>query len=246
MEKAVTHLRQVIENNPNHFDARVLLARALNTQRKQDEALEQVRHVVAEMPTHGPAQYVLGSLYSLRGQSELAIEHLKSAVEADPAGADAYVALSQEYSKLGQFGFADEILQTGLQRMPLSPDLRNSLAWLRATCPDPLYRNGREAVELALAVCTQTGYGNAGYVDTLAAAYAEAEDFEQAVKRQQEVVDTLTASGREPDAGFLERLALYRAGKKYRDVRDTGPPREPDTPKDPIPEQPGQPADPEP
>jgi tetratricopeptide (TPR) repeat protein len=97
------------------------------------------------------------------------------------------------------------------------PDLveaHSRSAWLRATCPDAQYRDGKLAVESARRACELTNWHNPGELEVLAAACAEAGDFESAVKWQEKVL-TLTV---EP-AGVQscqERLALYRAGKPFR------------------------------
>jgi hypothetical protein len=55
-----------------------------------------------------------------------------------------------------------------------------NLAWVLATSPDAARRDGALAVELAEDACLQTQYRQAGMVETLAAAYAEAGRFDEA------------------------------------------------------------------
>jgi hypothetical protein len=93
-------------------------------------------------------------------------------------------------------------------------DVHSHAAWLRATCPDSRYRDGRLAVAGATRACELTNWQDAGTLGTLAAACAEAGDFAAAVKWQQKVI-ALTArpaNGNE----YQERLALYAAGKPYQ------------------------------
>jgi tetratricopeptide (TPR) repeat protein len=93
----------------------------------------------------------------------------------------------------------------------------NNLAWIRATCPDPAYRDGRRAVKAARRACRFSGGLEAGFLDTLAAAYAEAGDFERAVKWQRRVVARRDAAGEaERAADARARLALYEQGRPYR------------------------------
>ena len=67
----------------------------------------------------------------------------------------------------------------------------------------------------ALKACEPTAWKNAGYVDSLAAAYAESGDFERAIETQQQTMQAgqLSESKR---AGYETRLALYRERRPYR------------------------------
>jgi tetratricopeptide (TPR) repeat protein len=58
----------------------------------------------------------------------------------------------------------------------------NNLAWILATCPDPSLRDGRKAVELATDAVRRSGDNEPVYLRTLAAAYGEAGDFQEAIR----------------------------------------------------------------
>ena len=95
---------------------------------------------------------------------------------------------------------------------------RNNLAWLLATCTNSKIRNGSEAVELATKDCELSKWSNAEWVDTLAAAEAEARLFDAAVKHQQQAIDLAKAAN--CDTKDLEqRLKLYQQHKAYREMR---------------------------
>lgn len=68
---------------------------------------------------------------------------------------------------------------------PLSPGESNIRAWNLATNPDPALRDGRRAVRLAEEACARTGNKNPAMLSTLAAAYAEAGRFDQAIAAAQ-------------------------------------------------------------
>ena len=74
-------------------------------------------------------------------------------------------------------------------------------------------RNGEIAIKLARAACELSQWRDPAYIDTLAAAYAEAGQFGDAVKWQEEAVKQL---GGQPSSQERARLALYRQGLPYR------------------------------
>ena len=90
----------------------------------------------------------------------------------------------------------------------------NGFAWLLATCPVEKYRDGKKAVEFATKAVKL--HDTWGYRDTLAAAYAEAGDFELAVTEQRKALEdkSLDKDDRKQMEAHLE---LYRAKKPYRD-----------------------------
>jgi len=95
----------------------------------------------------------------------------------------------------------------------------NDLAWLEATHPLAELRNGAKSTNKATKACELTNWKNAGYVDTLAAAYAETGDFDSAVKWQKESLDLLPEKQRPVHQnGFEERLKLYQVDKPYREI----------------------------
>jgi TPR repeat protein len=95
----------------------------------------------------------------------------------------------------------------------------NNFAWELAVSPIDVARDGARAVALMNAKLTDPKVRKYQYLDTLAAAYAEANDFKHAIETQKEAIGQLrsTPDGARRDQGFAERLALYEAGKPYRE-----------------------------
>lgn len=92
----------------------------------------------------------------------------------------------------------------------------NNLAWLLATHPKAEARNGTQAVTLAERACQLTGATNLWLLSTLAAAYAKAGRYPEAVSTQQKVCDLAAAQGQSgPAESFKSRLELYRSGQAY-------------------------------
>jgi len=104
------------------------------------------------------------------------------------------------------------------QRFPNEAQPFNDYAWLLATGVKDEVRNGQRAVELASQACQMTEYKNAGYLDTLAAAYAEKGEFSNAVKWQEEAIKAADKEPEEVQADIKSRVELYKQNKPYRET----------------------------
>ena len=91
----------------------------------------------------------------------------------------------------------------------------NTLAWIHSTHPDARLRDGRLAVKQADHVCADSNWHCAGFVDTLAAAYAETGQFDRAIACGERAVLLAPAEKREAIEGTLE---LFRSGSPYRQL----------------------------
>ena len=98
---------------------------------------------------------------------------------------------------------------------PSSPAARRSLAWLLATCPDETFRDSAGARRHATEACSLTTEPDADCFDVLAAAYAEAGDFEKALQWQRKALE-MTSAHYDRAAG-RSRLELYEQGKPFRE-----------------------------
>ena len=94
----------------------------------------------------------------------------------------------------------------------------NHLAWLLATCPDDTVRDGSEAVRRAEDACRLTAFKQARETGILAAAYAEAGRFQEAVATAELSVKLASATGDGRTAAINQQLlAFYRAGKPWHE-----------------------------
>ena len=83
-----------------------------------------------------------------------------------------------------------------------------------AACPETRFRDGKRAVEFATRACELTKWKNPRFLNTLAAAQAEAGDFDAAVSSQKRAIELLTDERQK--AEYRSRLVLYQAKKPYR------------------------------
>ncbi len=127
-----------------------------------------------------------------------------------------YIARSRIWKAEGQFDRAMADLDRAIQIDPQDTTALNRLAWFWATCLDPKYRDGKNAVKLATRACELDGWKTPYPIGTLAAADAEAGDFDSAVKWQTKA--NALYSGVKDKADGEARLELYREKKPYRET----------------------------
>jgi tetratricopeptide (TPR) repeat protein len=116
-------------------------------------------------------------------------------------------------------GEVDQALVHFQEAIRLNPPLGLAgLAWVMATTSNPKFLNGDKAVYLAKLANQMTHYQQPEPLDVLAAAYAEAGNFSEAISTAQQAAELARASGRTDLAREIQqRLALYRQGRPYRD-----------------------------
>jgi len=115
---------------------------------------------------------------------------------------------------LADHSVAQRKLEKHLEQSDLGAVVLNQIAWVYATSADAGVRNGVKAVELATMACTRSQWTRPALLDTLAAAHAEAGQFEAAVRWQFRAVE-LAAEARKPT--YQSRVRLYEMRQAYRD-----------------------------
>lgn len=157
--------------------------------------------------------------FKLRGigwmaQGELAnaVKDFTEAIRLNPASAENYYARGRARDLQHDYDRALKDYDRSIQLDPENMEVWNALAWTLATCPDSNYRDGEFAILAATKACELSEWKHAATFDTLAAAYAEAENFEQAVHWQRKTVESIEDELKEQ---CRARLALYEAGKPY-------------------------------
>jgi tetratricopeptide (TPR) repeat protein len=169
-------------------------------------------------PTFWPALYTRAQAYLILGKPQLAIQDCGAALRLSPTFCEAALLRAYTNAALGRYAESlkeiEHVVSLHPRRTALARALRDR-AWLRATCPDPSFRDGRQAVKDAKAACSIMAWADEDMIDVLAAAYAETGDFDSAVGYEERAL-AIKGISAENSKRLQNHLALF---KQHRPLR---------------------------
>jgi tetratricopeptide (TPR) repeat protein len=171
------------------------------------------QETLARNPDSWLAHNNLGTILRQKGRVDEAITHYQEALQIMPGNESIHFNLARASYQKGKVDQAIAQFQWALQIEPADMEAQNNLAWCLATAPQASLRNGDKAVQLARQANELAGGKNPVILGTLAAAFAEAGRFGDAVRSAQKAIDLARAAGRQDLAGKLNgELRRYEAG----------------------------------
>ncbi len=218
LDEAIDYFRQALRIDPQRARAMNNMGLALLRQDKLDEAVSCFRRALQADPDDIDAHRYLANGLARQGRVDEAIEHYRSALKLNPQLPDAQLGLGMALSEGGGSEEALAHLREALRMNRDSPVFLTRVAWLLATKPGWDPSTSGEAIGLALRAVELTGDRDAETLDALAAAYAAAGQFDQAVTTAQRALELPPAGKPEwLDSGIRMRMELYRQAKPYRE-----------------------------
>ena len=213
VDEAIAHYQKALQINPDNAEAHNNLGNALLQKGKVDEAIAHYQKALQLTPDNAEAHNNLGNALLQMGKLDEAIAHFQKALQIKPDYAEAHINLGNVLIRKGSVDEAIAHYQKALQINPDYAEAMNNLACVLATCPQASLRNGKQAVELAQRANQLTGDGNPVVLGTLAAAYAEAGRFPEAVATAQRALQLAETQSNTALADALRsQLKLYQAG----------------------------------
>ncbi len=214
-DEAITEFRRALQERDGvvvrHNFGLTLMKRG-----RFDEAIEQYQAALRLEPDHYPTLVELGAVLGTRGRFAEAETALRQAVELRPAEPRVRRLLAVALTREGRVEEAIAQYSELVRRTPDDLDALNNIAWIRATHADPRHRDGSQAVRMAEKAVASSKEPMAVLYSTLAASYAEARRFSDAVRAGVRAVE-LARAERDSVAGvrYAEQLADYRAGRPF-------------------------------
>lgn len=218
VEEALRHCQRAVAIQPNDPEAQLALANALLYNRQIDEAIIHYQKAMALRPYYFGAHYNLSRALLEKGEIDAAISYSRVAVSIQPDNADANISLAVALTENGLIADAIGYYDKALRLSPESIPAQNNLAWLLATSVNSAIRNGTKALELASEANRLSGEKNPLVLRTLAAAYAELGQFQNALQAAQTAHRIASEQGAFGLAQQLKKeIVVYESDSPYRE-----------------------------
>jgi tetratricopeptide (TPR) repeat protein len=211
-----------LASTSNNALAEENLGQAVYEQGRVNEALAHFQTALQINPEQPFVHSLLGVVLLETGRVDESLAHLKTALEINPSDGDAHYNLGNTFLQMGRAEQAIAEYRRALEIDTYDIEARNNMAWVLATCPDPLLRNGVEAVTIAERADSLTRNQSPVIGATLAAAYAEAGRFDDAIKTAERALDLAMNEGQSARSEAIRaQIQLYNSGLAFRDRRYT-------------------------
>jgi tetratricopeptide (TPR) repeat protein len=216
VDEAIPHFQQALEINPEYAEARYNLGLSFYNEGRMDKAIGEYQQALKIQPEYAEAGCGMANAFLQQGKVDAAIAQYEKVLETSPGYAEAEDNLGNAFLQKGNVAEAIPHFQKALRLEPEDPGIQNNLAWALAVCPDAPLRNGLKAVAFAQQANLLTGGNNPILLHTLAAAFAEAGQYSEAMKTARHALQLATEQSNQPLAAQLQReMKFYQTGRPY-------------------------------
>jgi protein O-mannosyl-transferase len=215
-QECIAHYEQALRLDASLAEARGNLGVAYLQSGRLAEGTTELRAALKLEPGDSETQFNLGQALNQQQQWPEAAELLKPLASSQPANANVQFQYGLDLEHLGQTGDAMSHYAAALRQNPDFPDALQHCAWIAATDARPELRNGTQAVEMAARACELTGQKRPTMLLTLAAAYAEAGRFSDALAAVGRAEEQARTQGqKELEAEAVRLRAEFAAGRPF-------------------------------
>jgi type IV pilus biogenesis/stability protein PilW len=224
LDQAIEEYRRAVDVKPNYARAHYNLGVVLCQQGHLPEAIAEYRKALTIEPDEPDTYVNLGIALVREGRLDEAILQFQQAIKIKPEYVEARHNLATALYQRGRM--ADAIAQWNeiLRVQPENVVALTQLAHVLATSPEASVRDGARAVELAGRAEKLTADQQPAVLDVLAAAYAEAGRFAEAVQTARQALDLATQQNNPSLAESIKaKIPLYEARNPFRAMPQPAP-----------------------
>ncbi|MCA9266014.1 MAG: tetratricopeptide repeat protein, partial [Planctomycetales bacterium] len=229
LDDALQDVQRALQLRPGLPQA-VLMRSLLNIARQDfDAAIDDLKDLLRANPDNLALKLQLAGIYVANEEHQHAIDLYADVLKTDEQNLTALRGQGDALLGVGKHAEAIKNYELAMKVEATDQGVLNNLAWVLATSPVDDLRDGKRAIELATKACEVTEYKQAHIISTLAAAYAEAGDFEAAKRWSQKAVEM----GEGPvKQHLMDELSHYEEGKPFREMQTPAEPKDQPSPDD--------------
>lgn len=215
-EKAHKDLNEAIRQVPNDSDFLNMRGLIYYDQNQYDDAIKAFSDAMKADPKFIHPVVNRANSYRDKKEYESAMKDYDQTLRLDPKYDYGLRCRGIALERQKEYAKAIKDFDAAIKIDPKNEWNHNVKAWLLATCQSADFRDGDQAVKLASKAAEISEWKDPVILDTLAASYAEAGDFEKAIKYEKQAIASEKAT---PDdvKEYKERLKLYEQKKPFRD-----------------------------
>jgi Flp pilus assembly protein TadD len=210
---ALEQFDSALKINPGDANTRLNLGHVLALTGKLKEAEAQYQAALVLDPSNDSAHKNYEDLLQREGRIREAITQYHIGLTFKP-DVQTKLSLAAICYQTGDAHQAIGLYHQILQFEPDNVEVLNNLAWLLATFSDKSQRDGAEAVRCAEKACALTGFKQAQLTTTLAAAYAEAGRFPEAIATSRTTIKLANDAGDQRIAAINNQLLIFYLNNK--------------------------------
>jgi tetratricopeptide (TPR) repeat protein len=228
-DKAIADIDKAIEIQPTLAHPHLMKVEILAATNQLDKAIGHLERLQKTFPGNDQVLERLGAFYLMANRPRKAIEIADQILTKEPDNVGALRLRADGYLNIGKHAEAIADFDKAIGEKEADVGLLNNLAWVLATSPEDKLRDGSRALKLATRAAEASGYETPHILSTLAAAYAETGDYDNAVKWSEKSIEQaqklVDAAKPEDDKAKLEadrdqlkkELDSYREHKPVRE-----------------------------
>ncbi|MGI8978307.1 MAG: tetratricopeptide repeat protein [Pirellulaceae bacterium] len=202
---------------PDLPDAILVRSRIAASEKRFGDAIIDIKKLLHSDPKNEEYRLMLAMFLVADKRPRKALEILDNVVADNEKNADALRSRGDALLSVGKHAEAIADYEKALKIDPKDTGVLNNLAWVLATSTDDKVRDAKRSIEYGKQACDLTEYKKPHILSTLASGYAEAGDFETAIKWSTKAVEL--GKGTENDDQLQKELEGYKEKKPWREMQ---------------------------